>query len=175
MLNWIVWNRTDYLCKNGFGINNLNNNHHHVVLIAWSSLTLSCHPSLSCITTCSSSWLHPVSTESHCMKESPRWSVYITKNHTDDLVLLTNTPAQAESLLHSLKQAAGGIDLYVNTNRIEFICFKQDGSTSKLNDNLWNQWTSSHILTAIYLIPLIKGNNFFQAAAVSVLLYGCTS
>ena len=28
-------------------------------------------------------------------------------NYTDDLVLLTNTPAQAEFLLHSLKQAAG--------------------------------------------------------------------
>ena len=23
MLNWIVWNRTDYLHKNGFGVNNL--------------------------------------------------------------------------------------------------------------------------------------------------------
>ena len=35
-------------------------------------------------------------------------------DYADDLVLLTNTPAQSESLLHSLKQAAEGIDLYAN-------------------------------------------------------------
>ena len=32
-------------------------------------------------------------------------------DYTDDLALLTNTPAQAESLLHSLEQAARGIGL----------------------------------------------------------------
>ena len=31
----------------------------------------------------------------------------IDADYADDLVLLTNTPAQAEYLLHSLKQAAG--------------------------------------------------------------------
>ena len=45
-------------------------------------------------------------------------------DYTADLMLLTNTPAQAESLLLSLEQAAGGIGLYMNTNKTEFICFK---------------------------------------------------
>ena len=31
---------------------------------------------------------------------------------------------QAESLLHSLEQAAGGINLHVNVIKAEFICFK---------------------------------------------------
>ena len=41
-----------------------------------------------------------------------------------DLVLLTNTQAQAKFLLHSLKQAARDIILYMNTNKIEFTRFK---------------------------------------------------
>ena len=53
-----------------------------------------------------------------------------------DLVVLANRPALAKSLLHSLKQAAWGIGLYVN---VEFICFKQgaipilDGKPFKLD------------------------------------------
>ena len=43
----------------------------------------------------------------------------------DNLALLANTLAQAESLQHSVKQAEGGIDLFVNTNKTEFMCFKQ--------------------------------------------------
>ena len=35
-------------------------------------------------------------------------------------------PAQTESLLHCLKQAARGIDLYLNVNKIEFMSFKQE-------------------------------------------------
>ena len=38
-------------------------------------------------------------------------------DHADDLTLLTNTPALAKSLLHSLEQVAGGIGLYVNANK----------------------------------------------------------
>ena len=41
-------------------------------------------------------------------------------DYTHDLVLLTNTYAQAESLLHSLEQAALCIGLNVN---VEFMCF----------------------------------------------------
>ena len=33
-------------------------------------------------------------------------------DYADDLALLSNTPAQAESLLHGLKQTARGIDFY---------------------------------------------------------------
>ena len=39
----------------------------------------------------------------------------------DDRVLLANTPAQAESLLHSCEQATGGIGLYVNSDKIELM------------------------------------------------------
>ena len=46
-------------------------------------------------------------------------------DYTDEQKLLTNTPVQAESLLHSLDQAARDIDLYENKDKIEFICFKQ--------------------------------------------------
>ena len=58
------------------------------------------------------------------MKENSWW--YLTETFTntdyaDDLVLLANTPAQAESLLHSLEQTASGIGLYVNSDKTEFI------------------------------------------------------
>ena len=48
----------------------------------------------------------------------------------NDLVLLTNTLAQAESLLNCLDQAAGRIGLYVNVNKTEFMSFKREGSIS---------------------------------------------
>ena len=51
-------------------------------------------------------------------------------DYTDDQVFLTNTPAQAESLLHSLEQAARVIGLYLNANKTEFMCFKQKGVMS---------------------------------------------
>ena len=41
--------------------------HHHVMLLAWISLTLSCHFSLSFISSGRSSELHPVSSRSCCM------------------------------------------------------------------------------------------------------------
>ena len=36
----------------------------------------------------------------------------------DHLALLTNTPVQAKSWLHSLEQAAGGINFNMNINKI---------------------------------------------------------
>ena len=36
----------------------------------------------------------------------------------NDIALLANIPAQAESLLHSLEQPAGDIGLYVTANNI---------------------------------------------------------
>ena len=38
-------------------------------------------------------------------------------DYTDDIVLLAKAPAPADSLLHSLELAAGGIGLHVNTNK----------------------------------------------------------
>ena len=45
--------------------------------------------------------------------------------YTDDQELLANTPAQAESSLHSLEQTAGDIGSVVTSNKIEYMCFKQ--------------------------------------------------
>ena len=38
-------------------------------------------------------------------------------HYVDDLALFGNLPAQTESLLHSLKQAAGGTDLNLRANK----------------------------------------------------------
>ena len=46
-------------------------------------------------------------------------------DNADDIALLANTPAQAETLLHSLEWTAGGIGLRVNANKTEYICFYQ--------------------------------------------------
>ena len=43
-------------------------------------------------------------------------------DYTDDQALLTNTPAQAESLMHRL-WVTGGIGLYMNANKRNYICF----------------------------------------------------
>ena len=51
----------------------------------------------------------------------------------DDQTLLLNTPAQVKSLLYSLEQAAGGIVLDVNSNKTEFIRFKQKRVISTLS------------------------------------------
>ena len=51
-------------------------------------------------------------------------------NGPDDLELLTNTPDPAKSLLHNLDQAAGGIGLYMNTKKTEYMCLKQKGAIS---------------------------------------------
>ena len=40
-------------------------------------------------------------------------------SYIDDIVLLANISMQAESLLHSLEQAAGGIGLHVNADKME--------------------------------------------------------
>ena len=60
----------------------------------------------------------------------------------DNISLLANTPTQAESLLHSLERAAGGIGLHVNADKTEYMCFNQMGDISTLVV-LWNWWTSS--------------------------------
>ena len=54
-------------------------------------------------------------------------------DYADDIVLLTNTPTQAESLLHSLEQAAGGTGLHVNAEKTEYMCFNKKGDISTLN------------------------------------------
>ena len=54
-------------------------------------------------------------------------------DYTYDIVLLANTPTQAEILLHSLELAAAGIGLHVNAHKAEYMCLNQRGSISTLN------------------------------------------
>ena len=41
-------------------------------------------------------------------------------DYAEDIALLANTPAGAESLMHSLERAEGGIGLHVNANKTEY-------------------------------------------------------
>ena len=54
-------------------------------------------------------------------------------DYADDIALLTNTPAQAETLLHSLERAAAGIGFLVDAHKTEYICLNQKGDISTLN------------------------------------------
>ena len=54
----------------------------------------------------------------------------IHADYADNLMLFTNTPALAESFLHSLEQAAGSIDFYMDANKIGCMSFKQEKTLS---------------------------------------------
>ena len=54
-------------------------------------------------------------------------------DYVGDIALLANTLTQAELLLHSLEQGAGGINLHVNTDKLEYMCFNQKRNISTLN------------------------------------------
>ena len=120
-------------------------------------------------------------------------------DYTDDMVLLANTPTQAETLLHRLERAAGGIGFQVNADKMEYMCFHQRGDISTLNvsslelvDKFTYQgssvsltekdidtrrakaWSANDRLLVIWKLDLTDKINrsFFQAA---ILLYGCTT
>ena len=124
-------------------------------------------------------------------------------DYTDDIAILTNASAQAKNLLLSLERAATGIGLHVNAHETEYICFNQTGDISTLNGSslklvdkftypgssvsstetdidtrLTKAWTANKWLSVIWksdLTDKIKSSFFFQAAVVSILLYGCTT
>ena len=54
-------------------------------------------------------------------------------DYADDIALLTNTPTQAETLLHSLERAAAGKSLHVNADKTKYMCFNQRNDVSTLN------------------------------------------
>ena len=123
-------------------------------------------------------------------------------DYTDDIVLLTNTPNQAEILLHSLERAAEGIGPHVNAHKTEHMCYNQTGDISTLDETslkledqftylgssvssiekdidsrLTKAWIAIDRLSIIWKSNLTDKmkNSFFQAAVVSILLYGCTT
>ena len=122
--------------------------------------------------------------------------------YADDIALLANTPNQAETPLHSLERAAASIGLHVNAHETEYMCCNQtgdittlDGTSLKLVDKfsylgssfsstekdidtrLTKAWTAIDRLSIIWKSDLTDKmkRSFFQAAVVSILLYGCTT
>ena len=123
-------------------------------------------------------------------------------DYADDIPLLTISPAQAKSLLHSLDRAASSICRHVNVDKIEYMYFNQRGDISTLkggplkqvpkftylgssvsstetdiNTRLAKAWTATDRLSVIWksgLTDRIKCS-FFQASVLSILLYGCTT
>ena len=53
-------------------------------------------------------------------------------DYADDIAILANVPAQAETLLHSLERVASGIRFQVNSHKTEYMCFNQTGDISTL-------------------------------------------
>ena len=56
-----------------------------------------------------------------------------TITNADYIALLANTPFQAETLLHSMERASGGISLHVNAHKTEYMRFSRRGDISTLN------------------------------------------
>ena len=118
-------------------------------------------------------------------------------DYADEIALLVNPPAQAETLLRSLEQAAAGIGLYVNAHMTKYMCFNQrddistlNGSSLKpvdkftylgssvssnepdINTRLAKAWSDTDRLSVIWKSVLTNKmkRSFFQAAVVSILL-----
>ena len=123
-------------------------------------------------------------------------------DYADDIAILANTPIQAETVLHSLERAAEGIGLHVNAHKTEYGCYNQTGdiitldgtplklvnkftnlgssvsSTEKdIDTRLTKAWTAINRLSIIWKSDLIDKMkcSFYQAAVVSILLYGYTT
>ena len=69
-------------------------------------------------------------------------------DYADDIAILVNASAQAETLLHSLERAPAGIGLHVNAHKMEYMCFNQTGDISTLNGSSLKlvdlPWTYQH-------------------------------
>ena len=53
-------------------------------------------------------------------------------DYADGIVILTNTPIQDKTLLHTLERTAAGIGLHVNAHKMEYMGFHQIGDISTL-------------------------------------------
>ena len=123
-------------------------------------------------------------------------------DYADDLALMADTIAEAETLLHRLESAAGDIGLFVNAGKTEYISFNQEGliktiaglslkqvdtftylgsnigSTEKdVNIRIGKAWGALDGLNVLWKSDL-PGNlkrDFFRAIVESVLLYGSST
>ena len=123
-------------------------------------------------------------------------------DYADNIALLENTTAQAETLLHSPERTTGSIGLHANADKTKYMCFNQRGNISTLNGgplklvnkftylgsrvsstendiNTWlaKAWTAIDRLSIIWKSDLTEELkcSFFHAAVVSILLDGCTT
>ena len=123
-------------------------------------------------------------------------------DYADDIAIQPNTPNQAEILLHSLERAAAGIGFHVNAHKTEYMCYNQTGDISTLDrtslkcvdkftylgssvsstekdidTRLTKAWTAIDRVSIIWKSALTDKmkRSFFQAAVVSIQLYGCTT
>ena len=123
-------------------------------------------------------------------------------DYADDIAILANTANQAKTLLNSLERATAGSGLHVNEHKTEYMCNNQKGdittldgtplklvdkftylgssvsSTKKdINTRLTKTWTTNDRLSIMWKSDLTDKmkRSFFQAAFVSILLYGCTT
>ena len=107
-----------------------------------------------------------------------------------------------KTLLHSLERVTAGIGLHVNAHKMEYMSYNQTGDISTLdgtslklvdkftylgssvsstekniNKRLTKAWTAIDRLSIIWKSDLTDKmkRSFFQAAVVSILLYGCTT
>ena len=123
-------------------------------------------------------------------------------DNADDIAILANTPNQAETIQHSLERAAADIGLHANAHKTEYMDYNQnndistlDGTPLKLVDKFtylgssvsstendidtrltkaWSAIDRQSIIRKSDLTDKMKCS-FFQAAVVSILLYGCTT
>ena len=70
-------------------------------------------------------------------KRSRRYPAKIITDadYADDIAILANTPAQAETLLHTLERTAAGIGLHVNAHKTENMGFNQTCNISILDSS----------------------------------------
>ena len=123
-------------------------------------------------------------------------------DYANDIALLVNAPTQAETLLNSLERTPAGFGHHVKGHKTEYMCFYQTGDISTINSSslklvdkftylgssvsltetdidtrLAKGWTAIDKLSVIWksdMTDKIKCS-FFQAAVVSILLYGYTT
>ena len=123
-------------------------------------------------------------------------------DYADGIAILAKTTNQAKTLLHSLERAAACIGVHVNAHKTEYMCYNQtgdittlDGTPLKLVDKftylgssvsstekdidtrLTKAWAAIDRLSIIWKSDLTDKmkRSFFQAAVVSILLYGYTT
>ena len=139
------------------------------------------------------------------MKHTPFFEGVSSDHPTDDIALLTNTPAQSEYVPHSPEQATKGTGLFVNANKIHIMCFirKRSHLHCKWQATRTSKQVNKFIYQGSYIssteksdrISLAKAWNtigrlliiwisdfsdkikwdFFQVAFLSILLHRCTT